>query len=280
MRRLLIGLAVTAALAALVTAGGCAQSGGPQLRRRNLLGWRLRDGTERAKGRARSADLHAGSGRPHAGLGRHGLAGHACALGAEPERAGLPQLRDGAVGSTSTLRTLTTWSASSRRIAGRREAPATSRSPPRRTAAATWTNVPAPGLTRALRRASTSVRRIRGSSSAPEIASTQRASPSTTRARRAGSSCTCRRTAASTWSAPIALKTETDIDFFNDRNSLAVDDFPASPFYGSVYVGLGPAREQGQRLRVHGRRARRVLARRLPLHERTGRCRPETTSRR
>jgi hypothetical protein len=40
-----------------------------------------------------------------------------------------------------------------------------------------------------------------------------------------------------TWSAPIVLKTETDFAFFNDRNSLAVDDFPASPFYGSVYVG-------------------------------------------
>jgi hypothetical protein len=41
----------------------------------------------------------------------------------------------------------------------------------------------------------------------------------------------------STWSAPIALKTENDLAFFNDRNSLAVDDFPDSPFYGSVYVG-------------------------------------------
>ena len=40
-----------------------------------------------------------------------------------------------------------------------------------------------------------------------------------------------------TWSAPIALKTESDFAFFNDRNSLAVDDFPGSPFYGSVYVG-------------------------------------------
>jgi hypothetical protein len=40
-----------------------------------------------------------------------------------------------------------------------------------------------------------------------------------------------------TWSAPIALKTEDDFAFFNDRNSLAVDDFPGSPFYGSVYVG-------------------------------------------
>jgi hypothetical protein len=40
-----------------------------------------------------------------------------------------------------------------------------------------------------------------------------------------------------TWSAPIALKTESDFAFFNDRNSLAVDDFPNSPFYGSVYVG-------------------------------------------
>ncbi len=40
-----------------------------------------------------------------------------------------------------------------------------------------------------------------------------------------------------TWGAPITLKTENDFAFFNDRNSLAVDDFPASPFYGSVYVG-------------------------------------------
>jgi hypothetical protein len=40
-----------------------------------------------------------------------------------------------------------------------------------------------------------------------------------------------------TWSAPIALKTEDNFAFFNDRNSLAVDDFPGSPFYGSVYVG-------------------------------------------
>jgi hypothetical protein len=40
-----------------------------------------------------------------------------------------------------------------------------------------------------------------------------------------------------TWSAPITLKTENDFAFFNDRNSLAVDDFAASPFYGSVYVG-------------------------------------------
>jgi hypothetical protein len=40
-----------------------------------------------------------------------------------------------------------------------------------------------------------------------------------------------------TWSAPIALKTEDDFAFFNDRNSLAVDDFPGSRFYGSVYVG-------------------------------------------
>jgi hypothetical protein len=40
-----------------------------------------------------------------------------------------------------------------------------------------------------------------------------------------------------TWSAPIALKTEDDFAFFNDRNSLAVDDFPDSPFNGSVYVG-------------------------------------------
>jgi hypothetical protein len=40
-----------------------------------------------------------------------------------------------------------------------------------------------------------------------------------------------------TWSAPIALKTESDFAFFNDRNSLAVDDFPGSPFHGSVYVG-------------------------------------------
>jgi hypothetical protein len=43
--------------------------------------------------------------------------------------------------------------------------------------------------------------------------------------------------AGQTWSAPITLKTEDDFAFFNDRNSLAVDDFPASPFYGSVYVG-------------------------------------------
>jgi len=40
-----------------------------------------------------------------------------------------------------------------------------------------------------------------------------------------------------TWGAPITLKTENNFAFFNDRNSLAVDDFPASPFYGSVYVG-------------------------------------------
>lgn len=40
-----------------------------------------------------------------------------------------------------------------------------------------------------------------------------------------------------TWSGPIALKTEDNFAFFNDRNSLAVDDFSASPFYGSVYVG-------------------------------------------
>jgi hypothetical protein len=39
------------------------------------------------------------------------------------------------------------------------------------------------------------------------------------------------------WGAPIALRTETNFAFFNDRNSLAVDDFPSSPFYGSVYVG-------------------------------------------
>jgi hypothetical protein len=41
----------------------------------------------------------------------------------------------------------------------------------------------------------------------------------------------------STWSAPITLKTENNFAFFNDRNSLAVDDFSGSPFYGSVYVG-------------------------------------------
>ena len=40
-----------------------------------------------------------------------------------------------------------------------------------------------------------------------------------------------------TWSAPITLKKEDDFAFFNDRNSLAVDDFASSPFYGSVYVG-------------------------------------------
>jgi hypothetical protein len=49
-----------------------------------------------------------------------------------------------------------------------------------------------------------------------------------------------------TWGAPIALKTETNIDFFNDRNSLAVDDFPGSPYYGSVYVGWDRLASKGK----------------------------------
>ena len=40
-----------------------------------------------------------------------------------------------------------------------------------------------------------------------------------------------------TWGRPVQVVKDTDIAFFNDRQSLTVDDFPASPFYGRVYVG-------------------------------------------
>jgi hypothetical protein len=40
-----------------------------------------------------------------------------------------------------------------------------------------------------------------------------------------------------TWGPPVLVAADTLIQFFNDRQSLTVDDFPASPFYGRVYVG-------------------------------------------
>jgi hypothetical protein len=40
-----------------------------------------------------------------------------------------------------------------------------------------------------------------------------------------------------TWGPPVQVVKDTDFAFFNDRQSLTVDDFPSSPFYGRVYVG-------------------------------------------
>jgi hypothetical protein len=40
-----------------------------------------------------------------------------------------------------------------------------------------------------------------------------------------------------TWGPPVQVVKDTQLAFFNDRQSLTVDDFPASPFYGRVYVG-------------------------------------------
>jgi hypothetical protein len=39
------------------------------------------------------------------------------------------------------------------------------------------------------------------------------------------------------WGPPVQVVKDTQLAFFNDRQSLTVDDFPASPFYGRVYVG-------------------------------------------
>ena len=40
-----------------------------------------------------------------------------------------------------------------------------------------------------------------------------------------------------TWGPPVQVVKDTEFAFFNDRQSLTVDDFPSSPFYGRVYVG-------------------------------------------
>ena len=40
-----------------------------------------------------------------------------------------------------------------------------------------------------------------------------------------------------TWGPPVEVVKDTELAFFNDRQSLTVDDFPRSPFYGRVYVG-------------------------------------------
>jgi hypothetical protein len=100
----------------------------------------------------------------------------------------------------------------------------------------TWTNVPAPGLTRhyggAYERATDPWVEF---GPANRVYATSLAFDDTTPA--SGIFVHVSTDGGRHWGAPIALKTETDIDFFNDRNSLAVDDFPASPFYGSVYVG-------------------------------------------
>jgi hypothetical protein len=101
---------------------------------------------------------------------------------------------------------------------------------------ATWTNVPAPGLTRRFggqyeRATDPWVEFGPGN----RVYATSLAFDDTSPA--SGIFVHVSTDGGHTWGAPIALKTETDIDFFNDRNSLAVDDFPASPFYGSVYVG-------------------------------------------
>ena len=40
-----------------------------------------------------------------------------------------------------------------------------------------------------------------------------------------------------TWGPPVQVVKDTEFAFFNDRQSLTVDDFPGSPFSGRVYVG-------------------------------------------
>ena len=101
---------------------------------------------------------------------------------------------------------------------------------------ATWTNVPAPGLTRHFggpyeRATDPWVEFGPGN----RVYATDLAFDDTTAA--SGIFVHVSTDGGKHWGAPIALRTETDVDFFNDRNSLAVDDFPSSPFYGSVYVG-------------------------------------------
>jgi len=40
-----------------------------------------------------------------------------------------------------------------------------------------------------------------------------------------------------TWGQPVQVVKDTELAFFNDRQSLTVDDFLQSPFFGRVYVG-------------------------------------------
>jgi hypothetical protein len=39
-----------------------------------------------------------------------------------------------------------------------------------------------------------------------------------------------------TWGPPVPVIVDTDITFFNDKNAIAADDFPGSPYYGNVYT--------------------------------------------
>ena len=39
---------------------------------------------------------------------------------------------------------------------------------------------------------------------------------------------------------------DTEFAFFNDRQSLTVDDFPGSPFFGRVYVGWDRLANRGR----------------------------------
>ena len=100
----------------------------------------------------------------------------------------------------------------------------------------TWTNVPAPGLTRhyggVYERATDPWLEFGPNN---RVYATDLAFDDTSPA--SGIFVHVSTDGGKTWSAPITLKTESDFAFFNDRNSLAVDNFPDSPFYGSVYVG-------------------------------------------
>jgi hypothetical protein len=39
-----------------------------------------------------------------------------------------------------------------------------------------------------------------------------------------------------TWGPPVTVTADTEFQFFNDKQALAVDDYPTSPFRGNVYV--------------------------------------------
>ena len=137
---------------------------------------------------------------------------------------------------------------------------------------ATWTNIPLQGVSR-WRAASTSVSPTRGSTSGRRTACTPPASRSTTRSpSRTGSSYTST-DGGLTWGPPVTVTTDTEFQFFNDKQALMADDYATSPFRGNVYVSWDRLEERatGQPVDGHFTGPRTSRARRTGVRASRGR---------